>query len=76
MHLSDTFSDRNKQSAERHAFWIDHEFLRVFYQEYSSCYLILGDTDLIIGCIHLLTELGLSHYITPIEVYVGDSIKH
>ena len=30
-HLSNTFSNRNKQSAERHAFWIDHEFLRVLY---------------------------------------------
>ena len=30
-HLADTFSAKNKLSAERHAFWIDHEFLRLLY---------------------------------------------
>jgi protein tyrosine phosphatase (PTP) superfamily phosphohydrolase (DUF442 family) len=29
--LARSFSDGNQRSAERHAFWIDHEFLRVFY---------------------------------------------
>ncbi len=29
--LEKTFSSSNKKSAEKHAFWIDHEFLRIFY---------------------------------------------
>ena len=29
--LEKTFSSLNKKSAEKHAFWIDHEFLRIFY---------------------------------------------
>ena len=29
--LEKTFSSSNKKSAEKHAFWIDHEFLRILY---------------------------------------------
>ena len=29
--LAKSFSSSNKKSAEKHAFWIDHEFLRVLY---------------------------------------------
>ena len=29
--LEKTFTSSNKKSAEKHAFWIDHEFLRIFY---------------------------------------------
>ena len=29
--LEKTFSSSNKNSAKKHAFWIDHEFLRIFY---------------------------------------------
>ena len=31
--LVSTFSNANKKSAERHAFWIDHEFLRILYHK-------------------------------------------
>ena len=29
--LEKAFSSSNKKSAEKHAFWIDHEFLRILY---------------------------------------------
>ena len=29
--LEKSFFSTNKKSAEKHAFWIDHEFLRVLY---------------------------------------------
>ena len=40
--LEKTFSSSNKKSAEKHAFWIDHEFLRIFYHNNFPRYTYIG----------------------------------